>query len=111
MTQGGPGRHSRSRAHEKDFVMPTEAMMRGYGTLLSRILKFGTAGLVAVAACGDSTGIAGPEASAPIIQGHGPAELSEVGTDTLRTTLQIDPRYARTYYVGAGNYVTFPANS
>jgi hypothetical protein len=82
-------------------------MMRGYGTLLKKFVVGGS--VLAVAACSDTTAVTVPQQEAQIIQGSGPAELSQTGTDTLKVSLWVDPRYTKSYYLGAGNTLSIPA--
>jgi hypothetical protein len=73
--------------------------------------KFALVGLVAaVAGCSDV--VAPPQSvqdSTPVIGGGVTTALS--GMDTVKFPITIDPWHSTTYYLGAGNSLTFPAGS
>jgi hypothetical protein len=81
--------------------------MRGYGTLLRKVVVGSAASLVAIAACSESSSVFPTEA--PIIQGRGPAELSQSAQgDTFRLSITLDPKKSKTYDLGAGNSLYVP---
>jgi hypothetical protein len=69
--------------------------------------------LTAMLAAGCSEGTVAPRADAPSDQNitGGGSTASVTGTDTLRFAFAIDPSRTITYYLGAGNTITFPAHS
>lgn len=88
----------------RDYQLPTEALMNKATKIVLT--------LTAMLAAGCSEGTVAPKsASSDATIPGGGATAALTTTDTLRFNFVIDPRRSNSYYLGAGNMITFPAGS